>query len=415
MIFIALVRREVRQERHRPRLLDRVRQLALVPGTAARDAPGNDLASLADEASQTAHVLVVDEIDLVHAELADLPPAEPAALYGLLGCRGNGSLLLLVSRPYALERNIVVTGPGLLGERLGPGRHGRRRGRAGSSHELDALGDDLDDGSLAAVLGFPLAGLQPPLDQDGAALVEVLAAALRLFAPHHDGEEAGFFALLAPLRRVVAIDRQPQIGDGGPAGRVTKLRGLGQVADQEHLVEARHQLTSSSTSWVFAGRAFLRIGTRVLTKRSTFSLRRTCRSNSFTMDGSAETSKTAYVPSRCFFMSYASRRFPQLSTLVTSAPTVLSCSPSCASRAATSSSVGRGSTITSISYGRSSHSPPLETRVERLTVSNIPRRCKVNAAKIIQKLGGAGGGWARAGREARSARRKGGAKPPPSV
>src|SRR6059036_1664660 len=130
------------------------------------------------------------------------------------------------------------------------------------------------------------------------------------------------------------------------------------------------------------------------------------------MEGSAETSSTAYVPSRCFFMSYASRRFPQLSTLVTSAPTVLSCSPSCASRAATSSSVGRGSTITSISYGRSSHSPPLETRVERLTVSNIPRRCKVNAAKIIQKLGGAGGGWVRAGREARSARRKGGAKPP---
>src|SRR5258705_4434478 len=82
MIFIALVRREVRQERHRPRLLDRVRQLALVPGTAARDAPGNDLASLADEAPETAHVLVVDEIDLVHAELADLPPAEPAALDG---------------------------------------------------------------------------------------------------------------------------------------------------------------------------------------------------------------------------------------------------------------------------------------------------------------------------------------------
>src|SRR5258705_10226454 len=100
MIFIALVRGEVRQERHRPRLLDRVRQLALVPGTAARDAPGNDLASLADEAPETAHVLVVDEIDLVHAELADLPPAEPAALDGLLGCRGNGSLLpLLGARP----------------------------------------------------------------------------------------------------------------------------------------------------------------------------------------------------------------------------------------------------------------------------------------------------------------------------
>src|SRR5262249_34937546 len=210
------------------------------------DAPWNDLAALADEAPQTAHVLEVHEIDLVHAELADLPPSEPAALDGLLGCRGNGSLLPLVSRPYALERNIVVAGPGLLGERLGSRWHGRRGGRAAASHELDTLGDDLDDGSLAAVLGFPLTGLQPALDQDGAALVEVLAAALRLLAPHHHCKEAGLFALLAALRRVIAVDRQPQIGHGSPAGRVTKLRRFGQVADQEHLVGARHHLTSSS-------------------------------------------------------------------------------------------------------------------------------------------------------------------------
>src|SRR5207245_1446470 len=234
-------------------------------------------------------------------------------------------------------------------------------GRAAASHELHALGDDLDDGPLAAVFGLPLARLQPPLDEDRTALVEVLTAALRLLAPHHHREKAGVLAFLAALRRVIAIDRQPQVGDGGPARRVTQLRGLGQVTDQEHLVEARHQLTSSTTSRVLAGRAFLRIGTRVLTKRSTFSLRRTWRSNSFTMEGSAETSKTAYVPSRCLRMSYASRRFPQLSTLATSAPSVLSCSPSCSSNAATSSSVGRGSTITRTSYGRSSHSPPLDS------------------------------------------------------
>jgi hypothetical protein len=70
-----------------------VRQLALVPRAAARDAARNDLAALADEAAETAYVLVVDEVDLVGAELTDLPPAEPAALDGLLGCRGNGSLL----------------------------------------------------------------------------------------------------------------------------------------------------------------------------------------------------------------------------------------------------------------------------------------------------------------------------------
>src|SRR5262245_66256349 len=112
MTFMALVRREVRQERHCSRLLDGVRQLALVTGATAGDAPRNDLAALADEAPQAPHVFEVDEVDVVHAEFADLPPSEPAALDGLLGCRGNGSIITLVSRPYALERNI------------GGGRHG---------------------------------------------------------------------------------------------------------------------------------------------------------------------------------------------------------------------------------------------------------------------------------------------------
>src|SRR6266849_3074311 len=144
-----------------------------------------------------------------------------------------------------LERNVVVAGTGFLGEGLGR-RDRRRRGSPGAPHELHALSHNLDDGSFAAVLGFPLARLQPALDEDGTALVEIFAAALRLLSPHHDREETGFLPFLAPLRRVVAIDRQPQIGDGSSAGRVTELRGLGQVADQEHLVEARHQVTSSS-------------------------------------------------------------------------------------------------------------------------------------------------------------------------
>src|SRR5205823_13154270 len=247
----------------------------------------------------------------------------------------------------------------LLAERRLGGRHGGgRRRRLAAPQELDPLGHDLDDGALLAVLAFPLARLEPALDEDRAALVEILAAGLRLLAPHHHREEARLFALLAPLRGVVAVHRQPHVGHRGTARRVAQLRGPGQVADEEDLVEARHQTTSSSTSGVLAGRAFFRTGTRVLRKRRTFSLRRSCRSNSFTMEGSAETSNTAYVPSRCLRMSYASRRFPQLSTLVTSAPSVLSCSPSCVSSAVTSSSVGRGSTITRTSYGRSSHSPP---------------------------------------------------------
>src|SRR5215510_2389326 len=70
-----------------------------MPRATTRDATGDDLAALAHEAPEPAHVLVVDQVDLVGAELTDLPPAEPAALDGLLRCRGNGLLLpLLVSR-----------------------------------------------------------------------------------------------------------------------------------------------------------------------------------------------------------------------------------------------------------------------------------------------------------------------------
>src|SRR2546422_777304 len=257
----------------------------------------------------------------------------------------------------ALERDVVLGGPRLFRERLG-GRHGGRRGGLAAPHELDALGHHLLHGPLPAVIAFPLARLRAAVDEDRTSLAEVLAAGLRLLAQDDDRDERGLLALLAPLRRVVAVDRKPQVGHGGAARRVAQLWGAGQVTDQEDLVEARHQRTSSSTSGVFAGRAFLRIGTRVERKRSTLSLRRSCRSNSFIIDGSAETSKTAYVPSRCLRMSYASRRFPQLSTLPTSAPSALTCSPSCASSAATSSSVGRGSTITRISYGRSFLTPP---------------------------------------------------------
>src|SRR5205814_3787428 len=85
-----LLGRQIRHQRHRARALDRVRQLALVACAAPRNAARDDLATLADEVPEPAHVLVVEDVDLVSAELADLPPAEPPTLYGLLNCR-NGS------------------------------------------------------------------------------------------------------------------------------------------------------------------------------------------------------------------------------------------------------------------------------------------------------------------------------------
>src|SRR5262249_2953016 len=86
------IRRNVGEQGDGPRPLDGVGQLPLVPRTTARDPPGDDLAAFGDEVAEPADILIVDEIDLVRAELAALAPAEPPTLDGLLR-RGNGSLL----------------------------------------------------------------------------------------------------------------------------------------------------------------------------------------------------------------------------------------------------------------------------------------------------------------------------------
>src|SRR5688572_31879320 len=81
MISIVLLR-GVRDERQLARPHDRRAQLALVHGARARDATRQDLGPLGDERHQELGVLVVDVVDLVRAELADLAAAEhrPALL-----------------------------------------------------------------------------------------------------------------------------------------------------------------------------------------------------------------------------------------------------------------------------------------------------------------------------------------------
>src|SRR5215813_2151717 len=81
------------QQRHRARTSNGAGELTLMTGAAAGDAPGRDLAPLRHEVLEPAHILVVDELNLVHTELADLAPAEPAPLNGL-ACWGNLPVLL---------------------------------------------------------------------------------------------------------------------------------------------------------------------------------------------------------------------------------------------------------------------------------------------------------------------------------
>src|SRR5437773_8562617 len=132
-----------------------------------RDPSRDDLAALRHEPAQPAHVLVVDEVDLVRTELADLAPAEAAPLHRFLR-RRNGYVLLLrweprdcgPSKPLFLERNVVVaTAGGLVREPLGRS-HRRRSGRAARptlqpTEELNTLGNDLRRRPLLAVFPFP--------------------------------------------------------------------------------------------------------------------------------------------------------------------------------------------------------------------------------------------------------------------
>src|SRR5688572_16661914 len=70
---------DVGNQRQLPRPLDGGLQLALVQGAGARDPPRLDLAALRQERREQPHVLVVDVVDLLRAELAHAAATEEAA------------------------------------------------------------------------------------------------------------------------------------------------------------------------------------------------------------------------------------------------------------------------------------------------------------------------------------------------
>src|SRR5262245_6941250 len=74
-----LLIRHVRDQRDLSRAFDRRLEFSLVHRARARDPPRQDLAALGHERPDQLHVLVVDVVDLVRAELADLAAAEQRA------------------------------------------------------------------------------------------------------------------------------------------------------------------------------------------------------------------------------------------------------------------------------------------------------------------------------------------------
>src|SRR5688572_18277748 len=90
MTSMTLLRR-VRNQRQLARAHQRRAQLPLVHGAGAGNAPRQDLGPLGHERHQELGVLVVDVVDLVRAELADLAAAEHRTALAVLprgaGCR----------------------------------------------------------------------------------------------------------------------------------------------------------------------------------------------------------------------------------------------------------------------------------------------------------------------------------------
>src|SRR6266550_4451881 len=79
--FLALVG-GVGEQRDVSGTLERNREPTLMTSAGSRDATRKDLAPLADEAAKTRHFLVIDQVDLLHAEVADLLVWLAVALIG---------------------------------------------------------------------------------------------------------------------------------------------------------------------------------------------------------------------------------------------------------------------------------------------------------------------------------------------
>ena len=66
----------IRQQRQKARAIDSHRELALVARLGPGNARGDDLAVLVDEVLEDTDILVVDLLDLLRREAAELPAAE---------------------------------------------------------------------------------------------------------------------------------------------------------------------------------------------------------------------------------------------------------------------------------------------------------------------------------------------------
>ena len=141
-----------------------------------------------------------------------------ALVHGRFGRRFSLTLTLIL----ALACSLPGPGPRALG------------------HEVHELRHDLDLAPLLpGLLVVPAALLEPAVDEDRVALVDILAAGLRLLAEDDDIKVADLvldlFALL-----VLAIDGDGKTCHGDAVRRVPHLGITGKISHQNYFIEARH-------------------------------------------------------------------------------------------------------------------------------------------------------------------------------
>src|SRR5690606_34906717 len=102
--------------------------------------------------------------------------------------------------------------------------------------EADVVGDDLGGVALVAVLVFPGARLDAPLDVGLAPLAQVLATQLAELSPGDDAVPLGALLLLPALVGPALARRQTELAHRVAARDVAQL-GIGaEVSDQDDLV-----------------------------------------------------------------------------------------------------------------------------------------------------------------------------------
>src|SRR5262249_12555964 len=110
-------------------------------------------------------------------------------------------------------------------------------GVVATAEELDGVGDDVDGRALGALLGLPLAPLQPAVDRDAAALGQVAGAVLALRAPDGHVEVVGLVDPLTAGVLAARVGRDAQLAHGRAAGQGANL-GVGrEVPGENHTVD----------------------------------------------------------------------------------------------------------------------------------------------------------------------------------